>query len=187
MERERMGYFYFDFREGAKQSYHKLLSSLVLQLADYPGSSAPAPALVELYEESKANSESATSDQLQETLYKLCADAPSGYTYIVLDALDECPDAERKQVLDLIEDIVNYQQDLDIRLLIVSRPELEIQDITLDLATHKLNLQIDQAGINSDIQEYIRHTIGTDRRLRKLETVDRQRVEERLVGDEQNM
>jgi hypothetical protein len=55
-----------------------------------------------------------------------------GPVYLIMDALDECPDTSdipsaREQVLDLVKDLVGLQLP-NLHLCVTSRPEVDISE-----------------------------------------------------------
>ena len=79
-------------------------------------------------------------------------------TYIILDALDECPNtpgfpAPRGQVLGLVKDLVDLHLP-NLHICITSRPEVDIRTALEPLTFCHLSLH-DQPGQQKDIAEYI--------------------------------
>ncbi|KAH9162722.1 hypothetical protein EDB89DRAFT_1860579, partial [Lactarius sanguifluus] len=88
-----------------------------------------------------------------------------GPTFIILDALDECPNtsgipSSRKQVLDLIKDLVGLQLS-NLHICITSRPEIDIRTALEPLAFHPVSIH-DQSGQRKDIEDYIRSVVYAD-------------------------
>ena len=82
--------------------------------------------------------------------------------YIILDALDECPNSSgipsaRKQVLDLLKDLVSLQLP-GLHLCVTSRPEIDIRVALEPLAFQSVSIH-DQSGQKTDIEEYIRFVV----------------------------
>jgi hypothetical protein len=84
-----------------------------------------------------------------------------GPTFIVLDALDECPDSSafpspRDEVLQLVKELVDLQLQ-ELRIYATSRPEVDIRAVLEPLAFHSVSLhdEIGQKKLTS------RTTFGT--------------------------
>ena len=84
--------------------------------------------------------------------------------YIILDALDECPNTsgfptERGEVLNFLTDLVGAQLS-NLRLCVTSRPETDIRAALEPLAFSALSIH-DQKGQKKDIEDYIRFAVNT--------------------------
>ncbi|KAH9015322.1 ankyrin repeat-containing domain protein [Lactarius pseudohatsudake] len=120
-----VAYFYFDFRDLKKQTCHDLLFSLVSQLSTR--SSPCCDILHRVYKIHESGARQLSDDTLKECLKEMLRLLGQGPTFIVLDALDECPDSPgipspRYEVLQLVKELV----DLDLQGLHIcatSRPE----------------------------------------------------------------
>ena len=100
-----------------------------------------------------------------------------GDIYIVVDALDECPNSfgcptPREDVLRNIELLVGLRLP-HIHFCVTSRPEVDIRDVLEVLAVHNVSLH-EQAEQNQDIFEYIKSFISSDRQMQRLREEDRQ-------------
>ncbi|KAI0320597.1 ankyrin repeat-containing domain protein [Amylostereum chailletii] len=150
-------YFYFDFRDDAKHNCRGLLSSLVIQLAHlYPEGGS---ILHDLYSKNQDGGEQPSSDALIHCLRGMLS--VRGETFVVLDALDECPvHAERAKVLSVIEKIMEWKIQ-GLHLCVTSRPEHDIKTRLESLAPVQVNLHlVDQQA--EDIGAYIRHVLQHD-------------------------
>jgi hypothetical protein len=154
-----LAYFYFDFKEAAKQTHTQLLRSLIKQLSTV---SKPAySALYDMYSQCLNGEQEAGSQALIKTLKTMIIQLSSP-TYMIIDALDECTD--RELLLDLMEEIHAWALD-DLHIITTSRPEKEIKETLELLATNTVGLE--SALVEPDIRSYIRHTLEEDKRLRK--------------------
>ena len=174
-----MAYFYFDFRDVNKKHRRNLLSSLLLQL-----SSQCEPRLnilSHLYSTHKASKEQPGEDVLVQCLKDmLMASSVSQLpTYIILDALDECPNTSgiptpRRQVLGLVKDLVDLSLP-NLRICITSRLEVDIRTALEPLASGHLSLQ-DQPGQKKDIADYISSVVQSDPKMQRWREDDRKLV-----------
>jgi hypothetical protein len=180
LHREGLGivaYYYFDFRDTAKQDVRGLLSSIVTQLS--AKSDVCYDILSSLYFEHDGGSQLPDDDALTQCLKKMLESRGQPPTYIVIDALDECPNwpgapSPRELVLDFIVDLVALQN-LNLRICVTSRPEIDIQEALEPLVSHSVSLH-DEAGQKQDIIDYIISTVQSDRKMRKWRAGDRQLV-----------
>ena len=174
--------FYFDFQDGDKQDLRHLLSSILVQLC---GSSNQLSGILStLYENHDRGSRQPSENVLMECLKSTLRLPGQGALYLIIDALDECPNSSgyptsRECVLDAIQAFVKLQLP-HVRLCITSRPEIDIRDVLDPLAIHNIALQ-DQAGQNQDIVDYIKHFVHSDARVRRWREEDKELVIETLT------
>ncbi len=155
-----MAYFYFDFRDLNKQSCHDLLLSLVSQLSTR--SSPCCDILHRVYKIHESGARQPSDDTLKECLKEMLRLVGHGPTFIVLDALDECPDSSgfpspRDEVLQLVKELV----DLDLQELHIcatSRPEVDIRAVLQPLAFRSVSLH-DESGQKMDIADYVQNIV----------------------------
>ena len=102
-----VAYYYFDFKDAAKRDVRGLLTSLLLQLVD---NSDPCWHLLsQLHKSCNDGSEQPSEAALAQCLNSML-DLPGQIpTYIIIDALDECPNntgtpSARERVLNFVED-----------------------------------------------------------------------------------
>ncbi|KAI9438401.1 hypothetical protein BJY52DRAFT_1086037, partial [Lactarius psammicola] len=84
-----MAYFYFDFRDTDKQSLHNLLPSLLTQLS--ARSDSCYDILSHLYKSHDGGAHKPSTSTLMGCLKEMLTLPGQGPIYIILDALDECP------------------------------------------------------------------------------------------------
>ena len=157
-----MAYFYFDFKDLRKQTCHDLLLSLVSQLSIR--SSPCCDILHRVYEAHENGTQQPNDDDLKECLKQMLRLPGQRPIFIVLDALDECPDSPglpppRSEVLQLVKELV----DLRLRGLYIcatSRPEVDIRAVLEPLAFRSVSLH-DESGQKADIAEYIRSVVNS--------------------------
>ena len=177
-----VAYYYFDFRDTAKQDVRGLLSSLVVQLC--AKSDLCYNILSSLYSKHDVGLHLPDNDALTQCLKEMLGLPGQPPIYIIIDALDECPDTSgppspREVVLNLIEDLVELRLS-NLRICITSRPEADIQEILGPLAFSSVSLH-DEAGQKQDIIDYICSAVQSDRRMRKWRAEDRQLVIDALT------
>ena len=155
-------YFYFDFRDGDKQTRHTLLPSLLLQL------SARSNDFCDVFSglhETHDNGACQPSDKALTLCLKEMLTLPDqGPVYLIMDALDECSDTSdipstREQVLNLIKDLVGLRLPR-LRICVTSRPEVDICNALGSLVSQTISLQ-DKCGQTKDIANYVRSVVYT--------------------------
>ncbi len=157
-----VAYFYFDFRDLNKQSCHDLLLSLVSQLSTR--SSPYFDILHRVYKTHESGTRQPSDDTLKECLKEMLRLPGQGPIFIVLDALDECPDSSgipspRSVVLQLVKELI----DLDLQELHIcatSRPEVDIRAVLEPLAFRSVSLH-DESGQKTDIADYNRNVVNS--------------------------
>jgi hypothetical protein len=172
-----MAYYYFDFREIKKQDCYGLLSSLVSQLS--ADSESYHNIFSQLYSDKMNGTREPEIDSLKECMKNMLNLPGKGPIYIIVDALDECPNlsgtpSAREEVLELIGELVNLELP-NVHLCVASRPEVDIQVILDPLTTLKISLH-DETGQKEDIVKYIKSVIYSDRNAQRWNEDDRQLV-----------
>ena len=158
-----MAYFYFDFRDIDKKSRRNLLSSLLVQLSIC--SNAFCDILSRLYTAHDNGARQASNKDLTQCLVEMLSLPNQGPIYLIMDALDECPDTSdvpsaREQVLGLVKDLVGLRLP-NLRICVTSRPEVDISDVLESLASQTVSLQA-ELGQRKDIADYIRAVVYSD-------------------------
>ena len=159
-----MAYFYFDFRDLQKQTCHDLLHSLVFQLSTF--SSPCCDILHHVYKKHKDGTQQPSDDTLKGCLEEMLRLLAHGRIFIILDALDECPDSSEDSsgILSLRDEVlqlVNKLVDLHLHGLYIcatSRPEVDIRAVLGPLAFRSVSLH-DENGQKTDIADYIRNVV----------------------------
>jgi len=107
-----VAYYYFDFRDAKKQDCYGLLSSLISQLS--AESDSCYNVLSQLYSANNRGTRTPNISALKNCLMSMLSLPGQGLIYIIVDALDECPNfsrtpAAREKVLELIEELVDLK------------------------------------------------------------------------------
>jgi len=103
--------------------------------------------------------------------------------YIIIDALDECPDSSgmpspREQVLDLLKELVELSLP-NLYLCVTSRPEIGIRSALEPLTPRRVSLH-DQSGQKKSIINYITSVVYSDARMWRWRDEDKRLVIETL-------
>jgi hypothetical protein len=173
--------FYFDFRDSSKQDARGALCSLLTQLSAQ--SDAYCGILERLYSAHDAGSTEPSKDSLKECLKSMLRLQDQGPIFVVLDAIDECPNSAgtpspRENVLELIE-WLSELHDSHLSICVASRPEADIEAVLQPLASHTVSLH-GESGQKEDIVNYIKWFINSDPKARKWRKEDKEFVLERL-------
>jgi len=169
-----MAYFYFDFRDVDKQKLCNVLPSLLVQLS--ARSDACCDKLSQLYSKHDRGVRKPSDREMAEFLKQMLVLEGQGPTYIILDALDECPvtssiPSPREEVLELVEDLVGLHLP-NLHICVTSRPEPDIQMI-LERLTERLVSLHDESGQREDIANYVSSSVHSDRRMGRWREEDR--------------
>ena len=110
--------------------------------------------------------------------------------YIIIDALDECPNISgmptaREQVLEFLEHVVKLKHP-NVHICVSSRAEIDIRNILKPLATFRMSLH-DEAGQKEDISSYIDAVVHSDQRMRRWREGDKQLVIDMLTDKADGM
>ena len=142
-----IAYFYFDFRDTEKQRLRDMLPSLLIQLS--ARSDSRCDTLSRLYSDHDSGVRKPSDRAMTECLKEMLTLPLQGPTYIILDALDECPNTSgipspRKEVLDLLNELVNLHLP-NLRICVTSRPEIDIHTVLWHLTSYPVSLH-DESG-----------------------------------------
>jgi hypothetical protein len=172
-----MAYFYFDFRDIDKQRLSNLLPSLLIQLS---ASSDPCcDILSRLYSAHKRGVQKPSDRAMVECLKEMLTVKAQGPTYIIMDALDECPitstiPSPREEVLDVVDELVGLHLP-NVHICVTSRPEHDIQAVLKNLTPRAVSLH-DESGQREDIVNYVTSFVGSDRKVRRWRQDDKDLV-----------
>ena len=158
-----MAYFYFDFRDLDKQHRRNLLPSLLIQLSSQ--SSPCCDILSRLYSAHDDGAQMPSDGAMIQCLKDMLAFPHSQPVYIILDALDECPNwpgipSAREQVLALVKELVDLRLP-HLHICVTSRPEFDIRATLTPLALHRVSLH-DESGQKKDIVDYVNSVVYSD-------------------------
>jgi hypothetical protein len=164
-----VAYFYFDFKDEKKKSLSGLLSSLVFQL------SASSRECFDILRNARARVQKMnnntfskihahahlrpTDDMLIEYLEAMLR--ASSEIFIVLDALDECPEVKRaSDVFPFLQRLVALEI-RGVHILVTSRPESDIRRHMNQIASHCLDLHTMHEH-STDLALYISHELSLE-------------------------
>ena len=171
-----MAYFYFDFRDVDKQSLHNLLPSLLCQLSAQSDSSCDT--LSRLYSANDHGAQKPSDRAMVECLGEMFTFKAQQPTYIILDALDECPitssvPSPREKLLEFVVGLVNLNLP-NLRICVTSRLEHDIYS-ALEHLTPPVTLH-DESGQQQDISNYVNSFVHSNKRMRRWREDDKDQV-----------
>jgi hypothetical protein len=176
-----MAYYYFDFRKDNTQDSYGLLASILSQLS--AASNSCHYILSRLYSAYPGGSPTRkpACDKLRECLKEMLGLPGQGPFYIIIDAIDECPNTSglvsaREKVLGIVKELVELRLP-NIHLCISSRPEVDIRTVLKPLARLQISLH-DEVGQKNDILNYIKSVVRSDCKMQKW-----RKEEQKLVID----
>jgi hypothetical protein len=182
-----LAFFYCDFREDRKKELRGLLSSFLVQLCHQ--SDSYFDILSKFHSEHEKGLRPPSDEALAECLKDLLNLQGQAPVYLIVDALDECPNpsivrSPRAKVLSLIKELVKAQT-LNLRMCVTSRPELDIKGVLDPLLFHSVCLH-DERGQKKDIEDYIKSVIK-DRTIKRWKEEHRKLVIDVLINKSNGM
>ena len=158
-----IAYFYFDFRDINKQHWRDLVPSLLTQLSTQ--SSSCCDTLSHLYFAHDNGAQQPNDDALKRCLIEMLTVRDRHPIYLIIDALDECPDTSevpspRNRILRLLKQLVDLHLP-NVHICVTSRPEFDIRDFLEPLTSRQVSLH-DQSGQKQDIADYVRSVVYSD-------------------------
>jgi hypothetical protein len=185
-----VAYYYFDFKDAAKRDVRGLLTSLLLQLVD--DSDSCWDLLSQLHKTCRDGSEQPSEAALAQCLNNML-DLPGQIpTYIIIDALDECPDntgtpSAREKVLNFVVDLVQSKHS-NLFICNTSRPEQDINTALNPLTPPSRRVSLhDEGGQMEDINNFVRFFVMDDPTMRRWRAEDQELVIRELSKRAQTM
>ena len=159
--------FYCNFRDAKKQNARNLLSSILTQFCHR--SEAFSNILSSLYSVHRDGSREPSIDALLGCLKTMLALPGQGTLYIVVDALDECPNSsglptQREQVLKIVKELIDLKLP-HFRFCVSSRPEIDIRKVFEPLGPYNVSLH-DHRGQIEDLGKYVEEVVRSDEAMR---------------------
>ena len=172
-----LSFFYCDFRDEEKTGLRGLLSSLLAQLCHQ--SDPYCNILSKFYSEHADGLRRPSDDGLVGCLKDLINLPGLAPVYLVVDALDECPNtsavpSSRAEVLNLLKELIEFQFP-NLHICVTSRPEADIKDVLDPLIPLRISLH-DEKGQKTDIDNYIKSVINTHPQNRRWKAEHKQMV-----------
>jgi hypothetical protein len=193
IEQQKLGvlaFYYFSFRRKESQEVRLLLYSLLTQLVRGLVREDPQQrncyhlprAFRDLYSKYQPASEPRVED-LKATFLSVLAESKD--TYIVIDALDECPKVEdREKVIEFMDFLCDESSSTHI--LITSRQEKDIEDAISKIPGENgidlRRVSIKNWHVNADIRKHLQTRMAVDSKLTRWSEELKKEVIEQLAG-----
>ena len=176
-----VAYFYCDFRDEDKQNCRNLVLSIISQLCAQ--SKLCCDILSRIYLAHDEGARAPSDETLTKCLTEMASLPVQGPIYIILDALDECPNnsglpTAREEVLDLVNDLIALCPS-KLHMCVTSRPEIDIQTVLEPLTSLRVSLH-NQTGQKDDIVDYVSSVVRSDKKMGRWREDDRMLVIETL-------
>ncbi|KAN0141995.1 hypothetical protein V8E53_000457 [Lactarius tabidus] len=178
--RATLTYFYFDFRDEEKQNVRNVIKSLLIQLSTY---SNPCCEIIHrLYSTSVKGMQQPRYDILIDCLKEMLFIVSPHPTFVILDALNDCPDSgtptPREEVLQFVKNLVQLQLP-NLHICVTSRLEIDIQAELEPLGVHAISLH-EETRQKHLIANYVDSVVSTDERMKQWREEDKNIVAEEL-------
>ena len=178
----KVAYFYFDFKDSAKQEVLSLLASWISQIAR--ALQTLPQNLLNLYRRHSVRNPDHPSlphvSELVEVLGDMVKLQPS--CFLVVDALDEC--AHRPLLLDTLTVLFGLVRP-HCKILCTSRAEADIKHALSKIAVKEL--QIQNCLVDRDVLTYVQAVLSSDERLKCHRPAIKELIEEKMVGGAKGM
>jgi len=184
-----LAYFFFDFRDKEKkQDSRNFLTSLLIQLSAH---SIPRLKIIfDIYSKHGKGTQQPSFAVLTKCLHEMLFVAAQQPIYIIVDALDECPNISgrptpRAVLLNLLEGLVGLRVP-NLHICVTSRPEVDIKFVFEPLAYNAVSLH-DENGQKKDISDYVKTAVYSDRKMRKWRDGEKKLIVEELSNNADGM
>ena len=169
--------FYHDFREEKKKNLNGLLSSVLVQLCRQ--SDSYCDILSKFYSDHENGSQDPSDDELVQCLQDLLEVPGQAPIYLIIDALDECPNTSaipspREKVLTLVKQLIESRL-TNLHICVTSRPETDIKVVLDPLTFCSISIH-DESGQMEDIEFYIKSIVNKDPMNRRWKAEEKQLV-----------
>jgi hypothetical protein len=172
-----VAYFYFDFRDVDKQTLSSILPSLLIQLS--ARSDPCCDILSRLYSLHDRGVRKPSDRAMIECLKEMLTLEAQEPTYIIMDALDECPitstiPSPREEILEFVDELAGLHLP-NVHICVTSRPEHDIQAVLKHLTPRSVSLH-EENGQQQDIIDYVTSFVHSDRKVRRWRQEDKDLV-----------
>jgi hypothetical protein len=189
----QLAYFFFDFKDAAKQDARALLTSFLVQLCNQ--SDTGFKHLFDMYSTHSNGTQQPSEGALLRCLENMLRGLGQVSIYLVIDALDESPNTSkvlgvlspRQRVLEAIKKLVMLRL-RNLHICVTSRHEFDICNSLEQLASFQISLH-DQDGQRDDIAKYVSSVVYSDAEsmMKKWTAQDKELVVETLTKKSDGM
>jgi hypothetical protein len=183
-----LAYFFFDFRDEKKRSFRNFLASLLIQFSTHL---PPCREIIsQIYSTHGKGTQQPSIDVLTSCLHKMLFLAAQQPIYIIIDALDECPNISgrptpRAVVLKFLKTLVHLGVP-NLHVCVTSRPEIDIKTVLEPLVYSAVSLH-DESGQKKDILDYINTAVYSDDIMARWRDEDKRLVVQKLSENADGM
>ena len=156
-----------------------MLSSIIVQLSA-DRSVGFFDVLHKFYSAHRDGKQQPSISALTQCLEDMLKDPEELPIYLIIDAIDECPNtgvpSSRDQVLDLVERYIALKLP-NLHLCVTSRPEADIRSSLEPLTSTSKTISLhDEGGQKKDIVEFVTSVVRTDKNIRRWREEDKELV-----------
>jgi hypothetical protein len=176
----QLAYFFFSFRETEKQKASNLSRSILAQLLEQIDI---IPATIQAFYEQYQHgvpSERGVMNSIRDLITK-------SQTYIIVDALDECPNTEdeRAELCNILKTMHSWNCER-LHILVTSRKEADLMESLQPIVTQE-PIGIQGSVVDADIRKFVRTQLQVNSRFSKLSGELRAEIEQTLVKNSGRM
>lgn len=176
----QLAYFFFSFRDTEKQKASNLSRSILAQLLEQIDH---IPTTIQAFYEQYQHgvpSERGAMNSIRDLITK-------SQTYIIVDALDECPNTkdERVELCNILKTMHSWNCER-LHILVTSRKEADLMESLQPIVTQE-PIGIQGSVIDTDIRRFVRTQLQVNSRLSKLSGELRAEIEQSLVKKSRGM
>ncbi|KAJ6013839.1 hypothetical protein N7540_008430 [Penicillium herquei] len=172
-----VAYWYFDFSDEKSQIVDIMARSLIRQLSRSP----LLPSVIKIWEDHHLRGSQPDSRAIYDLLDNVISNI-SGHVYLVLDALDECPEnaksKERMTLLPLLTGLVERHKK-KLHILATSRPEQDIKQELYAFSIIDLEVHLDD-----DVRSFVKTSLKQGQ-LKKLNQDLKYLIREKLLSSKE--
>jgi len=164
----RLAYYYFDFSDHETQNLNTFLRCLLWQLSRHDDTLPPA--VQTLFDSHDSGRKHASDEVLADALFGLLSGEADRPTYVIIDALDECPIKSRDDFCELILTRIEQtgQTSRAYNFLFTSRNEFDIEKRMSESSAGIRQVPIPVDCVGADVRLHVRHFISVNRTMKNF-------------------
>lgn len=168
-----VAYYYFDFNDRLNMTINSFLRSLLRQIC---AREMVLPQAVQRFCSQHRASGQQPDPQSLVALLQVVIGALRKQSFLIIDALDEYPEAGREDLLKIFKLLIDHGS-ADIHILVTSRNEHDIKHALSKIAT---DVCMEGSTVDDDIRMHVRSCLAEDARLCRLPGLMKHEIESRL-------
>ncbi|KAF4552215.1 Hypothetical protein D9617_10g071950 [Elsinoe fawcettii] len=166
--------YYFTFTESAKQTFENMVRTFIADLAHVNETNKEG--LIGLHARHRSRRSEPSLTELCKFLSALMRQETS--LWIILDALDECRLADLPETVNWI--MTETTANLDLHILLTSRPELDIQTVIAKARSSCDMIQLDAMANRKDIESFTLARVKVGWRLQRWKA--HPAIQDKIIG-----